>query len=171
MRGYDVAPMRVASLLFTLPLLAACGGAPAPSTARAGEFHGPNTLEFAITSPVQRQMPPERHRGTAQVTEAEDGTLTLELRMFDDGDVCRLDASPGPTAETFDVRAGQQCRSRFAYDGSPVAAIVEIDEGTVRFEGNGISVALRGRMLAHIGMADGPTETEGMARWSFEGVR
>lgn len=114
----------VSKTLRLLALLAAglglgCGGAQiqsAPST--TGTYHGPNELDFLITAPVRRQMPPERHNGAAEVVEDDGERVTLELRMLEGGDVCRIEATRAePTASTLSVAPGQECRSRFAHEG------------------------------------------------------
>jgi hypothetical protein len=156
---------------------ASCGGAPPPVGDRSGEYHGPNRLSFALTAPVQRQMPPESHRGSAVVTDARGSDVTLELRMFEGGETCRIqarraaDATEPDAEEQLQVAAGQRCASRFGYDGTPVAAVVEIQEGTVVFRPGAVRVELSGRFVADMAGEDGTNESEGIARWEFDGTR
>lgn len=162
-----------------LAALTACGGAPPPpaESPRLGQYNGPNELDFVVTAPIQRQMPHERHRGSAVVTDDTGAQVTLELRMLESGDVCRIVAQRGAPAsaadapETLTVGAGQRCSSRFVYEGSPVAAIVQINEGTVTLGPGTIAVRLTGPFVANMAGADGPTELEGVARWQLDGRR
>ncbi len=159
-----------------LILLLGCGSAPPPLPDRSGEYQGPNELDFAMTAPVARQMPVERHRGTAVVTDAQGSDVTLELRMFETGETCRIQARRAAELtdaeeESLAVSAGQRCSSRFGYDGTPVAATVEIDEGTVVFRPGAVRIELRGRFVADSADGEGTMQSEGIARWEFEGTR
>ncbi len=148
-------------------VLLACGGAQGGASA-GSEYSGPNELDFLVTTPVRRQMPPERHRGTAVVV-SDDGTLvTLELRMVDGGDVCTVQARRGGGALA--VQPGQ-CSSRFVYEENPTAATVQIQEGTVTLGDGTLSVALSGGFVANVRSGEGTSAVSGVARWTFEGRR
>lgn len=156
-----------------LALLAAglglgCGGAQTPATNHSGTYHGPNELDFLVTAPVRRQMPPEIHNGAAEVLEDTGDEVTLELRMIEGGDVCRIAATRPTPESTLQVNPGQECRSRFAYEGAPTAAVVTIEEGTVEFGEDSVEVQLSGSFVA---ATTGATQSEGVARWRFEGTR
>jgi len=162
-------PILSLALLLTL----GCGGAQAAPT-RAGEYAGPNQLEFLVTAPVQRQMPPERHNGVARVTGDDGQVVTLELEMFEGGDTCAVTATraaPSGERETLTVNAGHECSSRFAYEGSPVAATVLIEQGTVRFGPGTLEVELSGEFVAEVASASGTSEVEGIARWQLDARR
>ena len=153
--------------------ISACGGAPALRLS-PGVYEGPNELDFAVTAPVRRQMPPERHRGRAEVVRREAETLTLRLQMFEGGDTCELElrqtSASGEVPETFVPVDGQQCGSRFSYDGTPVAAVVSIDEGGARYDETGLHVRLSGRFLATTSSGSVPIQVEGIAAWEFDGA-
>lgn len=151
-------------------VVTACGGAP-PLRLSPGVFSGPNELAFVVTAPVREQMPPERHAGRAEVVSRDGETLQLRLQMFEGGDFCDLSmaqtSAAGVLPETFTAGDGQQCGSRFTYDGIPVAAIVSIDEGDARYDEDGLHVHLSGRFLANTA---GGGVMEGVAAWEFEGT-
>ncbi|MBX3275479.1 MAG: hypothetical protein KF729_34790 [Sandaracinaceae bacterium] len=155
---------------FVVALLAvACGGAQSGGAASGDSFTGPNELDFLVTNPVRRQMPPERHRGTAVVVSDDGQRMELELRMVDGGDVCRIGATRaggGPLSV-----APSQCSSRFVYEESPTAAVVQIQQGTVTLGEGTLSVALSGQFVANVRAGSGVSEVSGVARWTFEGRR
>lgn len=162
-------------LWIAISFAVACGGAPPPSpVSRVGEYSGPNELDFLVTSPVQRQMPRERHRGTAVVTADDGARVTIDLRMLEDGDVCHVVAvRSAPPAqdggdETLAVEAGQDCSSRLEYEGSPVAATVRITEGTVTLGQATMSVRLSGQFVAAVAQSEGTTQIAGVARWQLD---
>ena len=148
-------------------MLLACGGGQ-PHGASAGEaFVGPNELNFLVTAPIRRQMPPERHRGTASVVSEQETTLTIHLRMVAGGDVCeivatRAGAGPMPVAPT-------DCSSQFVYEDNPTAATVHVQTGTVTLDGGQLRIDLSGQFVAAIASGDGTSEVSGVARWTFEG--
>ena len=156
-------------LLLSLALLG-CGGAQTVASAGA-EFTGPNELDFLVTEPVRRQMPPERHRGSAVVVSDDGAEVVLELRMIDGGDVCRITATRQGEAEGPIPVTPTQCASSFVYEGSPTATIVQIEQGTVTHEARSLSVELSGEFVANVQAGDSVNEVRGVARWSFEGTR
>ncbi len=148
--------------------LAACGGAQ-PGASAGEEYTGPNELDFLVTAPIRRQMPPERHRGSASVV-SDDGTaVVLELRMVEGGEVCQIearrDSAGGLTVSPSD------CTSRFVYEESPTAARVSISQGTVTLGQGTLSVRLEGTFVAAVVSGDGTSEVSGVARWNFDGRR
>ncbi len=159
---------RLIPTTLALMMALACGGA--QSAGAAGDsYTGPNELDFLVTTPIRRQMPPERHRGSATVV-SDDGTnVVLELRMVDGGDVCRIDATrsgSGPLAVS-----PAQCSSRFVYEENPTAATVQIQQGTVTLGEGTLSVALNGGFVANVRSGQGVSEVSGVAEWTFEGRR
>ncbi|HJL14281.1 MAG TPA: hypothetical protein RMH99_01425 [Sandaracinaceae bacterium LLY-WYZ-13_1] len=157
----------LAALALLLP--AACGGSQASTAQASGTYHGPNELDFLITSPVRRQMPPERHNGSAEVVSDDGAEVLVELRMLEGGDVCEIRATrPSPGASTLTVPAGQECRSRFSYEGAPTAAVVTIEEGTVDIGSGTLRVDLHGSFVA---ATSGASQSSGIAEWEFEGTR
>jgi hypothetical protein len=160
----------LASLLaLTLLTVAGCGSR---ATSRA-EYRGPNLLEFTLTVPVRRTMPPERQDGSAQVIDSGGDYTTFELRIFDQGETpCRLQARrSGVEAGRYDVVPGQQCRSLFTYDGAPVSALTEINQGVIYMRGNELRVALTGPFAADTRREGRIVPTQGHASWRFEGYR
>lgn len=160
------------TVLAVSSVLVACGGASAAT--HGGAYTGPNQLDFLVTAPVERQMPPERHRGRAQVV-SDDGTaVVLELRMVEGGDTCRITATAAAPAApgTDDVRSvagGQSCSSRFMYQGEPTSAVVQIEEGTVTFGADGtLRVDLAGEFAASTPSA---SQISGVVQWRLEGHR
>lgn len=154
-------------LLFALALLG-CGGAQTVASA-GSEFTGPNELDFLVTEPVRRQMPPERHRGSAVVVSDDGAEIVLELRMIDGGDVCRITGTregegPIPVEPA-------QCASSFVYEGSPTATVVQIEQGTITSSASSLSVELSGEFVANVQAGDSVNEVRGVARWGFEGTR
>jgi len=159
----------VKRLTITLLALAlvGCGGAQG-SASSGDEYSGPNELDFFVTTPVRRQMPTERHRGTARVVADDGSTLTLELRMVDQGDVCTITATHANGAMPV---APAQCSSRFVYEENPTSAIVSIREGTVTLGDRSLEVELSGDFTANVQQGGDVSEVGGVAQWSFSGTR
>lgn len=157
---------RLTSILLALGL-AACGGAQGAASS-GDEYSGPNELDFLVTTPVRRQMPPERHRGTARVVADDGSTLTLELRMVDQGDVCTITATRAGGAMSV---SPAQCESRFVYEESPTAAIVSIRDGTVTLGDRSVEVELSGDFTANVQQGEGTSQVGGVAQWNFSGTR
>lgn len=150
-------------------LVEGCGGG---AGLRPGTYRGPNELRYALTSPAQQEMPVERHRGTAEVIAAQGDLLTLRLTMFEGGDHCDLSVRRlGGDEDRHEVVPGQECASRFAFDGTPVAAVVAIDEGSAAYVDGTLRIELSGRFVADRGTPVGTVRLQGIARWSFEGRR
>lgn len=151
-------------------LAAACGGAQRNTT---GEYRGPNQLDFELRSPVRRVMPPERHDGSAEVIDTGGAYVTLELRIFGQGETpCRVQAQRSTTEPgRFDVVPGQRCASNFRYDGRPVAALTQVNEGIAWFDRNRLRVALQGPFVADVLINGRVVPTQGFAIWRFEGWR
>lgn len=152
-----------------------CGGASQQQElgtvpASVGQYLGPNTLTFLITSPVRREMPPEQLNGMARVLASEDGgsAIRLELQMMLEGEPCMLNAAPNDSG-SYEILAGQDCRARFAYYETPTAAVVRVNEGTAEFSEDGaLTVELEGLFAA---ASQGGGEHEGIATWTFSGRR
>lgn len=157
---------RLISALLALTFVA-CGGAQG-SASSGDEFSGPNELDFLVTTPVRRQMPPERHRGTARVVSDDGSTITLELRMVDQGDVCTITAARSEGAMPV---SPAQCSSRFVYEENPTAAIVSIREGTVTVGDGALEVELSGDFTANVQQGEGVSAVSGVAQWRFSGTR
>jgi hypothetical protein len=146
-----------------------CGGASHPN--RSGVYRGPNVLRFALLDPIERRMPDERNQGSAEVIDDGSEYVTLELRIFDGGETpCQIRARRigGPALM---VQPGQRCASRFRYDGAPVAAVVQINEGTVRFTDAGMRVELSGPFVADVATNRGVVTAQGIAEWELDGYR
>lgn len=151
--------------------LGGCGGGQRANT--TGEYRGPNQLDFELTRPVRRAMPPERHDGSAEVIDTGGTYVTLELRIFGEGETpCRVQAQRS-SAEPgrFDIVRGQRCASRFRYDGRPVAALTQIDQGVAYHERGRLRIAMQGPFVADVLMNGRVVPTEGFAVWRFEGWR
>ena len=146
--------------------LVACGGAQTGASS-GDEYSGPNELDFLVTAPVRRQMPPERHRGTAVIVSDDGTTMTIELRMVESGDVCQITATrsgEGPLAV-----GPSECSSRFVYEENPTAAIVSVQQGTVTVGEGTLGVELQGEFVATVRQGESTSEVEGVARWNFDG--
>lgn len=161
--------------LFAFPLvlvaLAGCGGAQHANT--TGEYRGPNQLDFELHRPVRRVMPPERHDGSAEVIDTGATYVTLELRIFGEGETpCRVQAARSSVEDgRLDIVPGQRCASNFRYDGRPVTALTQIDQGVAYFDGRRARIAMEGPFVADVLMNGGVVPTEGYAIWRFEGWR
>lgn len=164
-------------LVLGLALLTACGGrsgavqtGPMVLSAWSGLYQGPNVLQFALTSPVVRQLPAERNYGDVQVVDGGGPTVTLVFRMFQDGAPCRVEAqrTGGGSAS---VIPGQRCASRFRYDGAPVQAMAQINRGDVYITGGSLRATLYGPFVADVALDGRVVPVEGQAQWGFEGAR
>ncbi len=71
-----------------------------------------------------------------------------------------------------DILPGQQCTSTFRYDGRPIAALVQVQQGIAYFDRNHLTIAMQGPFAADV-VVDGSrvVPTTGFAIWRFEGWR
>lgn len=143
---------------------------PATFPNASGSYRGPNALNFALTSPLVRELPEERAYGSVEIHDAGGDRITLTVRMFADGTPCRLDAQRrGARAEVF---PGQRCGARVTYDGAPVGVLVQVNEGYLEFYAvDSVRVALRGPFVGEVRLSAGIVPVEGVALWRFEGRR
>ncbi len=150
---------------------AGCGGGQRANT--TGEYRGPNQLDFRLTAPISRVMPPERHDGSAEVIDSGGNYVTFELRIFGGSETpCRVQAQRSRVEEgRFDIVPGQRCASDFRYDGRPVSALTQINEGVAYFDESRLRIAMQGPFVADVLMNGRVVPTEGVAVWRFEGYR
>ncbi|MCZ7681455.1 MAG: hypothetical protein M5U28_22735 [Sandaracinaceae bacterium] len=133
----------------------------------------PEPARLRAHAPRAPRDAPERHDGSAEVIDTGGTYVTLELRIFGEGETpCRVQAQRS-TAEAgrFDVIPGQRCASNFRYDGRPVAALTQINEGVAYHEQGRLRIALQGPFVADVLMNGSVVPTEGHAIWRFEGWR
>lgn len=142
---------------------------PPPQPMYSGHYSGPGRLDFAVTRPVVREMPPEQHYGSADVYDSGGSMLTLDVRMFEGGTACRLQASRTPGGGQ--IHAGQRCLARMTYDGAPVDVEVQVNEGSVSFTSMGVVIGLRGPFVAEVHTGRGTFGVAGIAVWRFQGNR
>jgi hypothetical protein len=157
---------------FTLAALAlGCGGRYRNTT---GDYRGPNILDFRVETPVQRVMPQERNDGSATVYDDGGDIVTFELRIFGGAETpCQVQAQRSRTERgRMDILPGQQCTSTFRYDGHPVAALMQVQQGTASFDRNRCNISMQGPFAADV-VVDGNrvVPTTGFAIWRFEGWR
>lgn len=142
---------------------------PPPTPNLSGFYRGPNVLVFALTQPVEREMPPEEHVGSASIMDSGGPTVTIEARIFEDGDACRIEARR--VGNRAIIIPGSRCASRLFYDGVPVAAMVQVDDGEAEFIGDVVRVVLRGPFVGEVLIRDRVMPVGGSALWRFEGRR
>lgn len=142
---------------------------PPPAPTYSGHYAGPGRLDFAITRPVVREMPPEQHYGSADVYDGGGSVVTFDVRMFQGGTACRLQGNRAPGGAQ--LIAGQRCLARMTYDGAPVDVEVQVNEGSASFTSTGIVMGLRGPFVADVHTGRGTFAVAGIAVWRFQGNR
>lgn len=161
------------SLLASLVIVGLAVGCGARQRGASGEYRGPNELVFELRSPVARAMPPERHDGSAEVYDDGGTYATFVLRIFgEDETPCQVQAVRSSVERgRFDIVPGQRCASNFRYDGRPVTAITQIDQGIAYYDRSRLRIAMQGPFAADVLNAGRVVPTQGYAVWRFEGYR
>ncbi|MCC7542789.1 MAG: hypothetical protein IT379_41625 [Deltaproteobacteria bacterium] len=170
------------ALLFVLGALG-CGGAtveaggtvPPPGggtvtvAAYGGSYRGMGALDVQTQTPVQRVVPTRNAIGTVDVTDNGGGSYTFDVRLYDGGNVCRLQGTQSPGGASF--QPGQRCFAQMMYDGTPADIAIQVNTGGVTWHAGGLTLTMSGPFVSDVHTPQGTLPASGTATWRIDARR
>lgn len=150
------------------PPVAVRAGPPADLTAI---YLGNHNLNFNITSPVPQNMPPEVREGPIHVYDTAGASVRISLRLEQNGEPCHLDGTRQAGTGRVIINPGQRCSIRILYQGNPVLAAMQVNQGVADFSGWNLATDISGPFVAEALYQGRRTSLQGNARITFSGNR
>ncbi len=136
-----------------------------------GVYLGNHTINFDITSPIPRAMPPEVRQGPIHVNDEPGPGVRLSLRFYDNGEPCHLEGiRQGGTGRVI-INPNQRCSLRMLYENNPVIVGLQINQGVADFEGWNLRTDMSGPFVAETLYMGRRTSLQGRSRIGFSGTR
>lgn len=174
--------MKDRTVLYLMPLVLVavlwmgCGPPPVvhhagPPADLTGIYLGNHSLNFNISSPTPQNMAPETRNGPVHIYDTAGAGVRVSLRLEDNGEPCHLDATRQGGSGRVVINPGQRCTIRILYQGNPVLAGMQINQGVADFSGWNLSTDMSGPFVAEALYQGRRTSLQGNARISFSGTR
>lgn len=144
------------------------GGVPV-TAAYGGSYRGMGALDVTTTRPIQRVVPTRNAIGTVDVTDGGGSAYTFDVRLYDGGNVCRLQGTR--TAGGASFSPGQRCFAQMIYDGTPADIAIQVNAGGVSWTSGGLTLTMSGPFVSDVHTPQGTLPAAGTATWRIDARR